>query len=85
MSRATGTRKTIEIYVQLLNEGTVVFRPAPATPVGPNVVKILQPDDYDPEDEEWEFKPGATVRVRSRILSGDEELVAVAEVKEPRG
>jgi hypothetical protein len=81
MSAAMGssTEPTV-VYVQLLGEGTVVFRPVPAEPSGENVVRLLVPDDYDPEDEDWEFKPGATVRVEPRSLSEGEVLVAVSRV-----
>ena len=73
--------KPITVYVQLLGEGTVVFRPAPAESVDVDVVRLLMPDDYDPEDEDWEFKPGATVRVEARSLSHGQRLVAVSRVK----
>lgn len=83
MSQKTGSSiKHTEIYVQLLNEGTKVYRPAPAFSVGPNVVIILLPDTYDPEDEEWEFKPGTTVRTRPQTFSdGEVWPVAVAKVR----
>ena len=80
MSAATGssTDRTV-VYVRLLGEGTDVFRPAAADPCGPSVVRLLVPEDYDPEDEDWEFKPGTTVRVERRSLSGEDVLVAVSE------
>ena len=82
MSAATASSTDMtRVYVRLLGEGTVVFRPAPATPMGPDTVKLLAPDDYDPEDEDWEFKPGSLVRVEPRTLSGDEVYVAVASVQ----
>ena len=65
------------VYVRLLGEGTIVFRPAPAQSTGPDTVKLLAPDDYDPDDEDWEFKPGSVVRVEPRTLSGDDVYVAV--------
>lgn len=66
------------VYVRLLGEGTVVYRPAPAEAIGGSVVRILAPESYDPGDEEWEFKPGTTVRVELRSLSSGKVLVAVA-------
>lgn len=83
MSVATGSfTDPVVVYVQLLGEGTVVYRPAPAEPLGAHVVRLLTPEGYDPEDEEWEFKPGTTVRVVGRLLSEGEVLAAVSEVEE---
>ena len=65
------------VYVQLLNEGTIVYRPAPAVFLESNIVKLVLHDEYDPDDEEWEFKPGSVVRVENRTLSGGPVLVAV--------
>lgn len=69
------------VYVRLLGEGTVVLRPTRATPVGPNTVTLLAPENYDPEDEDWEFKPGTTVRVERRTLEGVDSYIAVASVE----
>ena len=69
------------VYVRLLGEGTVVFRPTRATPIGQNTVRLLTPDGYDPEDEDWEFKPGSVVRVERRRLEGTEAYVAIAAVE----
>jgi hypothetical protein len=67
----------LTVYVKLLNEGTVVFRPAQAEHVGQNTVKLLPVADYNQRDEEWEFPPGSTVRCESRVLEGERTLVAV--------
>lgn len=82
MSAATpsGTEMT-RVYVRLLGEGTVVFRPTRATPIGPDAVRLLMPDGYDPEDENWEFKPGSVVRVERRTLEGKEAYVAISAVE----
>lgn len=66
------------MYVQLLGEGTAVYRPAPATILGEGVALLQASEDYDPEDEDWEFKPGAIVRLEWRRLSGGNVRVAVA-------
>jgi hypothetical protein len=85
MSEAMGSSaEPTVVYVRLLGEGTLVFRPAPAEPAGKNVVRLLMPAGYDPEDEEWEFKPGATVRVELRALSEGDFLVAVCQVDDHR-
>jgi hypothetical protein len=58
-----------EIYVSLLDEGVDVRRPVPALPVDHDTYVILQPDDYDPSDERWEFPPGSVVVVEPRHTS----------------
>ncbi len=65
------------IYIRLLNEGTEVFRPTTAEPVGGAQFKVLPTSNYDPEDEEWEFVPGSLVECEQRKLEGEEVLVAV--------
>src|SRR4051812_28546302 len=49
----------IPLYVPLLNEGTDVLRPTTGVFVGPDVLRIEAPGDYDPAIEEWEFPPGS--------------------------
>lgn len=79
MSAATdSTTDPMLVYVRLLGEGTSVYRPAHAETRAQGVVRLLCPEDYDPDGEDWEFKPGATVRVELRSLSDGEVLVAVA-------
>jgi hypothetical protein len=79
MSAVTASNiDTSRVYVRLLGEGTTVFRPSPAEFLAPDKVRLVAPPDYDPEDEDWEFKPGSVVRVEQRQLEGSEALVAVA-------
>jgi len=68
------------VFVRLLGEGTRVYRPAPATPVGADTVLLLEPEGYDAEDEEWEFTPGTVVRIERRTLEGVDAFVAVSAV-----
>jgi len=70
--------ETVVVYVQLLGEGTIVYRPALGIPEGPKLVRLLEPDNYDADDEDWEFKPGVLVRVEHRQLSQEDVFVAVA-------
>ncbi len=69
-----------EVFVPLLNEGTGVFRPAQAIACGEMQFKLLEPDGYDPEDEQWEFPPGSEVECRIEVLSGRDAMVAYARV-----
>ncbi len=66
------------VYVRLRGEGTIVYRPAPASSAGKDVARLITPDDYDPDDEDWEFKPGMLVRLESAHLEGQTVRVAVA-------
>lgn len=65
------------IYIRLLNEGTEVFRPAAAKPIGSHFFKVLPTSNYNEEDEVWEFVPGSLVECERRQLGGDDVLVAV--------
>jgi len=64
------------LYVQLLNEGTTVYRPVPATHVSEGVYVLGGTDNYDPESEEWAFLPGVRVKAAIRTLNGKQVLVA---------
>ena len=68
------------VYVRLLDEGTVVYRPAPAERVGSGIYRLRAPDDYDSSDETWEFLPGSIVVCEPRLLSGGIALVAAHAV-----
>jgi hypothetical protein len=68
----------IEIYVRLLNEGTDVSRPTKGIVLSNGLFKLLPTDSYDPDDEHWEFVPGAIVRAKE-VVDGDRiYLVATA-------
>jgi hypothetical protein len=66
----------VEIYVELLGEGTFVWRPVKARHVSGNVFRIVD-GSYDSKDETWEFTPGMNVVCEHQKLSGVECLVAV--------
>lgn len=77
MSAGTGSNtKHLTVFVRLLGEGTPVFRPTNAVLLRPLVAQLLPTDGYDPEDEEWEFKPDSVVRFELRTLDGTDENVA---------
>jgi hypothetical protein len=67
------------IYVQLLNEGTVVFRPVQAERIDKSTARLLPIADYDSSGETWEFPPGSVVRYEDRMLEGEMVLVAIAK------
>ncbi len=67
------------IYIQLLNEGSIAYRPIPALEIESNIYKVLGFEIYDTEDEEWEFLPGSYVLVKEQIKGGKNVLVAIQE------
>jgi hypothetical protein len=67
------------IYISLLEEGTVVFRPTQGVALDTDIFEVLPTDDYDPEDEVWQFPPGTVVRCEKQKRDGEEILIAVAE------
>jgi hypothetical protein len=73
---ALATDNTITIYIRLLNEGTLVFRPVQAVQVAENIYKILATTDYDPDIEEWEFPPESVVACRLEKRDGKHILIA---------
>ena len=73
-----------QIYVALLDEGTKVWRPAPARRLDANTYVLLQPDDYDAADEHWQFPPGATVICEQKKTADGTILVAVSLKQDAR-
>ncbi|KAB2964105.1 MAG: hypothetical protein F9K16_05070 [Thermoanaerobaculia bacterium] len=71
---------TEPVYVRLLGEGTSVYRPAAAVHTAPGQALLVAPRSYDPEDEDWEFKPGTHVKLEARVLEGVQVLVAISAV-----
>lgn len=67
------------IYIQVLEEGTKVYRPVPAIEIENNIYEVKGFDIYDPVDEVWEFLPGTYVLVEEQNLSGENVLVAIKE------
>lgn len=51
----------VEVYVELLEEGTETWRRAKALNLGNRLYKLLQTPNYDPENEMWAFLPGEIV------------------------
>lgn len=71
--------KTRTIYIELLDEGTRVYRPTQAIPLKESLYKILATDNYDPEDECWKFKPGSIVEAEFEFLGEPKEKVLIAK------
>jgi len=63
-----------QIYVQLLDEGTIVYRPVSATHIKDMIFKI---EGSVPETEIWEFLPGEIVECKyHKYIGGNEEITA---------
>ena len=73
------------IYVRLIGEGVDVYRPVPATRVAPRTYVLKGKELFVPDDEDWEFGPGATVMVERRILGGESVLVAISSLTVEKG
>lgn len=70
------------IYIKLLEEGTIVYRPVLSFHMSPTVYKIGGATIYNPKNEKWEFLPDTVVQVEEKYLDGDKVLVAIRAVKE---
>jgi hypothetical protein len=64
------------IYIRLLGEGTEVYRPTRGEEIRNAVFKVRPTENYDPEDETWEFPPGAIVACKRTELEGEEIWLA---------
>lgn len=68
-----------KIYIQLLEEGTKVYKPVPAIEIENNIYEVQGFEIYNPEDEVWEFLPGTNVLVEEQNFDGTNVLVAIKE------
>jgi hypothetical protein len=75
-------RAMVEIYVNLLNEGTPCARPTQALILGNGLFELLPTEGYDPDVEHWEFRPGSIVR--GKETPGDEAPYLLATSFESR-
>lgn len=67
----------VNMHVLLLDEGVATAKRVQAKDLGNGTYQILLPEDYDPEDEEWEFVPGDIVRCE-RVEKGWAEPLFLA-------
>lgn len=73
----------VTIYIYLDDEGTPVWRPVQARPLGGMSFRIIGPDPRALE-ETWEFPLGSVVRCEERTFAGTElELVAIELLRSP--
>jgi hypothetical protein len=72
---------TEQVFVALLNEGTGVWRPVPATRIKKNVFRL---EGSVPSDEEWEFLPGQLVECEQKVFSGGSSGLVAIRVTQPK-
>jgi hypothetical protein len=68
----------VEIYVNLLNEGTPCARPTRALTLGNGLFELLPAEGYDPDVEHWEFRPGSIVRGKETQRDSEAYLLATS-------
>ncbi|MBW8811890.1 MAG: hypothetical protein JF588_00570 [Caulobacterales bacterium] len=66
----------VELFVELLNENVLVWRPTTAYRLTERVL-VLSNENYDPETEEWAVAPGSLVTIEPRQAHGGPIPVAV--------
>ena len=72
----------MKIYVQLLDEGTEVWRPVEAVHIQDDLYRITGANEQ-PDDECWPFSAGSVVRCETkRTKEADLILVAIEQVKD---
>jgi hypothetical protein len=75
MSEARASNIERDIYVQILDEGTPVYRPVEADFVAHGIYRLKESRSYD-SDECWEFPPGSLVKCEERTLQDGRYMVA---------
>lgn len=68
----------VQIYVDLLNEGKPCARPTHALMLGNGLFELLLTNEYDPDVEHWEFRPGSIVRAEETRRTGQPRLLATS-------
>lgn len=74
--------ETTTVHVTLLEEGSPTAKRVEAIKLKSGFYELLEPEDYDPEDEIWEFLPGSVVKIEKTIdANGKKILLAVEKVE----
>jgi hypothetical protein len=67
----------IDIYVEVIGGGISFLRSVKAVHIARDIYRI---EDVMPEQEQWRYQPGQTVRCKKRKLSSGRALVAYQEI-----
>ena len=71
----------MKIYIELLGEGTKVWRPVEAIHIKEDLYRIMDANAH-PDDECWPFDKGSLVRCKlTRTHDGNQILVEHEQVK----
>ena len=70
------SEQIIEVYVELLEEGTPTILGTEAVDFGNGTAKLLPTENYNPESEIWEFVPGTIVKFKEVNNGGEKILFA---------
>lgn len=77
MSAANASNtNTKTIYIPLLDEGTTVSRPTEGVLLRDNLYRVLATPNYNPDDENWQFKPGSIVHCVEEVRDNKKILIA---------
>lgn len=85
------TEKYAIVHVMIYEASIDILCPALALRMTGDSFKLLPHPDYDPEDEDWQFLPGAVVRTETRHFSPQQTalktahtvLLAVEQIEPP--
>ncbi len=75
-------QESMEVHVELLDEGTTTWRPTTAKSLGNGLFELQATQDYDPEEEAWAFLPGDIVRLEEMEFT-DGRIGLVARHSDP--
>jgi hypothetical protein len=67
----------VDIYVEVIGGGISFLRSVKAVHIARDIYRI---EDVMPEQEQWRYQPGQTVRCKKRKLSSGKALVAYQEI-----
>ncbi len=70
--------KLIDVYVELLEEGTPTIQGTQAIDFGDGTAKLLPTQNYNPESEIWAFVPGTVVKFKE-VKNGKEKILYAYE------
>jgi hypothetical protein len=71
----------VTIFVALIDEGTDVWRPVQARPLGGDLYRIIGVE-ADVSDEVWQFSPGAIVRCEPKRFNDGQVSMSAVELDE---
>ncbi|MGB8363611.1 MAG: hypothetical protein ACLQUZ_15490 [Rhizomicrobium sp.] len=71
----------VTVFMPLLDEGTIVWRPVQALHLGRDHYRII---GNVPADEKWTYEPGSIVRCEHKTFADDTKGLVPVEALNPR-